>query len=82
MQLNTKKVYPPPKFSQPLYTLPPKKWQKPHRPSPWIFKPCASMVLRNLNRLKLVDAMTETSVLIIKTLGSLIEIETTVYTRV
>jgi hypothetical protein len=31
------------KFSQPLYTLPPKKWQKPHGPSPWFFKPCASM---------------------------------------
>jgi hypothetical protein len=36
---------PPPKFSQPLYTLPPNKPQKPHGPSPWIFKPCASLIL-------------------------------------
>ncbi len=28
------KVYPPPKFSQPLYTFPIKLWQKPHGPSP------------------------------------------------
>jgi hypothetical protein len=32
------------KCSQHLYTLPPKIWQKPHGPSPWIFKPCASMI--------------------------------------
>jgi len=32
----------PQKISQPLYTLPPKICQKPHGPSPWIFKPCAS----------------------------------------
>jgi len=35
---------PPKKCSQPLYTLHPKIWQKPHGPFPWIFKPCASMV--------------------------------------
>ena len=31
------------KISQPLFTLPSKKWQKPHGLSPWIFKPCASI---------------------------------------
>jgi hypothetical protein len=30
-----------PKFLQPLYTQPPEIWQKPHGPSPQIFKPCA-----------------------------------------
>ena len=34
-----------PNFSQPFYTLPPKFRQKPHRPSPWNFKPWASMTL-------------------------------------
>ncbi len=34
----------PPKFSQPLYTLPSTKGPKPYGPSPWIFKPCASMI--------------------------------------
>jgi hypothetical protein len=44
-------VYPPPqkKLSQPLYTLPPKIWQKPHGPSFRIFKPCASMSRNDLS---------------------------------
>jgi hypothetical protein len=32
-------------FHNPLYTLPPKIWQKPHRPSPWIFQLCATMLI-------------------------------------
>jgi hypothetical protein len=38
----------PKKCSQPLYTLPPKIWQKPHGPSLKIFKPCATMALLNV----------------------------------
>jgi hypothetical protein len=34
-----------PKFSQPLYTLPPKIWHKPYGSFPRIFNPCASMCL-------------------------------------
>ncbi len=36
----------PKKFSQPLYTLPTKEWQKPHRPSPPGFSNSVHLCIR------------------------------------